>query len=343
MSKYSHDHDVPFEAFIMNLGKYNEGDLVGEWVKFPTSQEELQKVFERIGIGSTDDFGQPYEELFITDYDMYVDGLYDKLSEYENLDELNYLANVIEDMDDFDYEKFLAAVETGEYTSSIKDLINLANDLDAYEYTPAENDYNLGYYYIEEMGAYDTSALGNLANYIDYEGFGRDVRLEQGGIFAQQGYIALMSSVAEYYNGLSEDIPDEYKVMSASGSEQEKSYTIGEYKVDIQINSDMDFDYTIYKNGNHLDGGVLENVEGYDSIQPYVIEEIKKMHELEKPEYEKVYGYIYDDNGMHGGKIEFKGSPENMANFIMYNKMHPTVITDMVDQIHRVIHNGRFS
>ena len=58
----------PFEAFITNLGKYNEGVLVGEWVKFPTTAEELQKVFERIGIGSKDDFGHPYEEWFITDY-----------------------------------------------------------------------------------------------------------------------------------------------------------------------------------------------------------------------------------------------------------------------------------
>ena len=65
---YEYDHDCPFEAFITNLGKYNEGVLVGEWVKFPTTAEELQKVFERIGIGSKDDFGHPYEEWFITDY-----------------------------------------------------------------------------------------------------------------------------------------------------------------------------------------------------------------------------------------------------------------------------------
>ena len=40
---YAYDHDCPFEAFITNLGKYNEGALVGEWVKFPTTAEELQK------------------------------------------------------------------------------------------------------------------------------------------------------------------------------------------------------------------------------------------------------------------------------------------------------------
>ena len=89
MPHYEYDKDYPFAAFITNLGKYNEGDLVGEWVKFPTTPEEMQKVFERIGIGQKDDFGQPYEEWFITDYDCYVDGLYDKLGEYENLDELN--------------------------------------------------------------------------------------------------------------------------------------------------------------------------------------------------------------------------------------------------------------
>ena len=36
MPHYDYDKDYPFAAFITNLGKYNEGSLVGEWVKFPT-------------------------------------------------------------------------------------------------------------------------------------------------------------------------------------------------------------------------------------------------------------------------------------------------------------------
>ena len=43
--------DCAFEAFITNLGKYNEGFLVGEWMKFPVTNEEMQEVFRRIGIG----------------------------------------------------------------------------------------------------------------------------------------------------------------------------------------------------------------------------------------------------------------------------------------------------
>ena len=66
--------DGSFEAFVTNLGKYNEGELVGEWVHFPTTEEEMKKVFERIGIGSKDEFGQVYEEWFITDYDCSIHG-----------------------------------------------------------------------------------------------------------------------------------------------------------------------------------------------------------------------------------------------------------------------------
>lgn len=34
--------------FITNLGKYNEGELIGEWATLPISKEELQELFERI-------------------------------------------------------------------------------------------------------------------------------------------------------------------------------------------------------------------------------------------------------------------------------------------------------
>ena len=99
---YNDDKDFPFEAFITNLGKYNEGALVGEWVKFPTTHENLQDVFKRIGID-----GIRYEEWFITDYDCYVEGIYDVLGEYESLDELNYLAASIEAMDKYDFASAL--------------------------------------------------------------------------------------------------------------------------------------------------------------------------------------------------------------------------------------------
>jgi len=45
---FAYDHDCPFEVFITNLGKYNEGNLVGEWVKFPTTEEELKRYLKEL-------------------------------------------------------------------------------------------------------------------------------------------------------------------------------------------------------------------------------------------------------------------------------------------------------
>ena len=123
--------DGNFEAFVTNLGKYNEGALVGEWVKFPTTEEEMRKVFERIGIGSTDESGHGYEEWFITDYECPVHGVYDMLGEYESLDKLNYLASRIDEMDKWEQEKFVAIMESGcDEVSDLDDLINLTYNLD---------------------------------------------------------------------------------------------------------------------------------------------------------------------------------------------------------------------
>lgn len=211
---YNDNHDCPFEAFITNLGKYNEGELVGEWVKFPTTPETLHEVFQRIGIGSKDEFGSVYEEWFITDYDCYVDGLYDLLGEYENLDELNYLASKIEELDDGEWTAFQAAIEMGEHCGSVKDLINLTDNTENYGIIPeVENHYDLGYYYIHEVGGYDLDSMGRLADYIDYEAFGRDVAMEETGEFISGGYVYDNGDrFTEYYDGSLEDIPEEYLV-----------------------------------------------------------------------------------------------------------------------------------
>ena len=154
--------DGSFEAFVTNLGKYNEGALVGEWVKFPTTEEEMQKVFERIGIGSKDEFGQVYEEWFITDYECPVHGVYDMLGEYESLDKLNYLASRIEELDTWEQEKFDAIMEAGcDEVSDIDDLINLTYNLDCYNFIPNILDASdLGYHYIYESGIYSEKELG---------------------------------------------------------------------------------------------------------------------------------------------------------------------------------------
>ena len=239
MPDYSYNKDYPFAAFITNLGKYNEGELVGEWVKFPTTAEEMKEVFKRIGIGQKDDFGQPYEEWFITDYDCYVDGLYDKLGEYENLDELNYLASKLDEMDQGEYAQFQAGMEMGDHCGSLQEIINLTENLDCYEVYPDIHDYDdLGRYYIEELDVMQVPE--HLQNYIDYEAYGRDVALEENGTFTDQGYVRdTGDSFHEYYDGERGSIPDEYRVMTFQDDlpEEEKS----EWAMDIAFDLDEFF------------------------------------------------------------------------------------------------------
>lgn len=51
------------EAYVTNLGKYNEGELASEPLKFPTTTEEVQALLKRIGVDNIQ-----YEEIFIADY-----------------------------------------------------------------------------------------------------------------------------------------------------------------------------------------------------------------------------------------------------------------------------------
>ena len=239
MPDYSYNKDYPFATFITNLGKYNEGELVGEWVKFPTTAEEMKEVFKRIGIGQKDDFGNPYEEWFITDYDCYVDGLYDKLGEYENLDELNYLASKLDEMSESEYAQFQAGMEMGDHCGSLQEIINLTENLDCYEVYPHIADYDdLGRYYIEELEVMQVPE--HLQNYIDYEAYGRDVAMDENGSFTDQGYVRDTGDrFCEYYDGERGSIPDEYRVMAFQDDlpEEEKS----EWAMDIAFDMDEFF------------------------------------------------------------------------------------------------------
>ena len=239
MPVYGYDKDYPFAAFVTNLGKYNEGELVGEWVKFPTTAEEMKQVFDRIGIGKTGDFGQVYEEWFITDYDCYVDGLYDKLGEYESLDELNYLASKLDEMDRGEFEQFQAAMEIGDHSSSVQEIINLTENLDCYDVYPGIEDYDdLGRYYIDELDAMQVPE--HLKNYIDYEAYGRDIALDESGDFTSFGYVRdAGSSFHEYYDGDRGSIPEEYRVMTFQDDIPEEE--LSEWAMDIAFDMEEYF------------------------------------------------------------------------------------------------------
>lgn len=158
------------KIYLTNLGKYNEGELIGEWVELPVSQEELQKVFERIGIN------EEYEEYFITDdeCDFY------EVGEYENLDTLNEIAERIEELDEKESKVVKALMSELGYT--LDEAIDKVNSGDYRIYSDCDNMTDIAYQVVEEC-EYLNNVPDNVARYFDYESFGRDLGIERTYIF----------------------------------------------------------------------------------------------------------------------------------------------------------------
>lgn len=159
--------------FITNLGKYNEGELVGEWVKLPVSEEELEAVFERIGIN------EEYEEHFITDYETDITGL--KVGEYDNIEDLNELAETLEDLDEYEREIVEAMISEG---YDLEEALEKKDDCMVYHDCNDMTD--VAEQYAEETGLLD-SIPENLRYYFDFEAYGRDMGIEGTFVFTNNG------------------------------------------------------------------------------------------------------------------------------------------------------------
>ena len=151
-------------VYIANLGKYNEGYLVGAWFTFPIDEEDVK---EKIGLN------EQYEEYAIHDTDNFPIAI----GEYVSIEELNEMYEMIEELPDYIVDcldEFISHYGTLEEVVEHKD--------DIYYYPDCETMTDVAYYYIDEL-----QALGDippsLQNYIDYEAYGRD--LDMVGCFIE--------------------------------------------------------------------------------------------------------------------------------------------------------------
>ena len=175
-------YEVPyFKAYITNLGKYNEGELVGEWVDFPIDEDDFEDVLKSIDID-----GKYYEEWFVTDYDCNLNGFdWEEFGEYPSLDDLNEFGELIDNIDSYNLDVINNAYEI---IGDLKETINAVEDGKVYYYPGVYNDVELGYWMIDEI--YDGNPTPDLAiRYFDYERYGRDIRLKGNGDFTEDGFV----------------------------------------------------------------------------------------------------------------------------------------------------------
>lgn len=169
------------KIYLTNLGRYNEGYLIGKWVKLPVAENKLNEVLKEIGIN------EYYEEYFITDYENEIIGLGDVISEYSNVQALNKLAQRLEELSEDEADK-LGAVLEYEACRSVSDVLELLDELDNFDLlTDVTDDEDLGYYYAEE---YCSIAIPeHIQPYFNYEAYGRDIRLESSCLYTSYGFL----------------------------------------------------------------------------------------------------------------------------------------------------------
>lgn len=187
-----------FRAFVTNLGAYNAGALIGKWVDFPTyntdgewddllhsigvvhdltDEDELKEIPDNLGYVAC-------EEYFITDYDDDY-GICKGFGEYERFDDLEDIAEELDDMDESEQSVIIAIMNDENCdVQKAKDIYDDGFVL----FCDPDSDSSIGYEYAEETGLL-SGIPDNIASYFDYESYGKDLRLGSrtvafdGGLF----------------------------------------------------------------------------------------------------------------------------------------------------------------
>ena len=136
-------------------------------------------------------FSLPVElEYVASEFGFYVGDVSITIQSIEELPDLdversplfvfNELAEKLEDVDEDLVQSFIESE-----TSDPSYLASVDFD-DCFLYPDVDTDRELGEYLVEELGV--ELSKEKLLLYLDYEKFGRDVRLEEGGSFVDKGY-----------------------------------------------------------------------------------------------------------------------------------------------------------
>ena len=171
------------ELCLTNLGKYNEGELIFTRLVLPATTEEIYAAYDEIGVAD----GTMYEESFISDYETDINGL--SINEYASIDDLNELAEELENFDEYELEAFGAMLDAGLDTDEALQKVQ-DNEYRLYDgcYSMAE---------VAEMYADETGLLSSMPDdlrmYFDFEAYGRDMDIEGHFIETDSGIVEIIN------------------------------------------------------------------------------------------------------------------------------------------------------
>lgn len=159
------------KVYIVNLSSYNDGRTIGKWYELPIDYRRVQRELQLDEAHG--------EEYAIHDYENFK-GF--QVGEYTPIKALNAYAEQLEEISDIPYVEELLEVY------SIEDVIAYKDDLDFIE---AEDDEDLAYEIIAQMGGVEVLDQSTLERYFNYKAFGRDLALGDY-VKTTNGYVPLI-------------------------------------------------------------------------------------------------------------------------------------------------------
>lgn len=217
-----------FNVYIANLGKYNEGELVGEWLSLPATKEEWESLLVKIKLGyyENNEFHYGYEEdgILYEEWAIHdTDTSYNiKVGEYNYIQELNYLAAALENSEIPD-----TVIEWLDNYNATADHVELINALlqenevpvFGYDFPGCRECINMGMSDEELYGrdrAYWNGITeiiedNNLECYFDYEHYGKDAMMNENIVLLDGEYLNMDYCNIDLSYYTYEEIEDEFK------------------------------------------------------------------------------------------------------------------------------------
>ena len=199
-----------FSIMIGNRSRFEAGDPGGYWLDMPATKEQLHEAMQSVGI--TADNPQDFSiRGFSDDPEKHIALPYDMVCA-ASVDELNFLAARIEQLDPAEIGKLNAALQQKNGFENIGQVIDFTYNVDFYVHIPEVHTYrDLGDYYLNQSGMVQMPE--EWKGGIDLTAFGRNAAEQEKGAFTEYGYLVESGDEWEHqFEG--REVPEEYRIMS---------------------------------------------------------------------------------------------------------------------------------
>ena len=212
-----------FSIMIGNRSRFEAGDPSGYWLGMPATKEQLHEAMQSVGI--TADNPQDFAiRGFSDDPEKHIALPYEMVCAAD-VDELNFFAARIEQLDPAEIGKLNAALQQKNGLANIGQVIDFTYNVDFYVHIPGVHTYrDLGDYYLNQSGMVQMPEEWKSG--IDLAAFGKNAAEQEKGAFTEYGYIVESGDEWEQqFEG--REVPEEYRIMSypqPERGEQDKTF-----------------------------------------------------------------------------------------------------------------------